>query len=425
MSETATSATQNDRTTCVETFEKDRFASFPHRHGDATGKPETRDRTRGCRNNSISYETSSNFHIFNTLSNRLECHKVSRLPRQTTGQPAWKHSKRICFPASPIDTATPQENQRLETRHVDTEKPAFRTRLPPILTLCSFTIDVFRRVFLRTRKLATSKSMFRARLPSIFSTSHKMPRLPRNLHLVATWRSPANAIYKNTQHDTSKVLRLPRKMTMDTSKVLRLPRKLQHIFWKRHKSIAPATQNDFRHVAEHVWMSRSATPATRNEATTRLKPPKMTTSAELPIGTAIRSSYERLRTVADADATSSEHTFNPQTPRVKREPLLRIRENYIYIYYTYMFIFPLRQARRICPSGHRMRPASACRAQWISKSADPTDRSSSLGHQKRMKSDVHFSTLFYILSFTFLYFSILYHWLFYTFLSIRRWLYTY
>ena len=34
----------------------------------------------------------------------------------------------------------------------------------------------------------------------------------------------------------------------------------------------------------------------------------------------------RLRTAADADATSSEHTLNPQTPRVKREPLLRIRE---------------------------------------------------------------------------------------------------
>ena len=46
-------------------------------------------------------------------------------------------------------------------------------------------------------------------------------------------------------------------------------------------------------------MSRSATPATRNEATTRLKPPKMTTSAELPIGTAIRGSRGRLRTVAD------------------------------------------------------------------------------------------------------------------------------
>ena len=85
MSETATSATQNDRTTCVETFEKDRFASFPHRHGDATGKPETRDRTRGCRKNSISYETSSNFH-------------------------SWQHDKRTSFAASPIDTARPREN---------------------------------------------------------------------------------------------------------------------------------------------------------------------------------------------------------------------------------------------------------------------------------------------------------------------------
>ena len=171
MSETATSATQNDRTTCVETFEKDRFASFPHRHGDATGKPETRDRTRGCRKNSISYETSSNFH-------------------------SWKHDKRTSFAASPIDTAKPRENQRLQTRHLGAPKRAFRTRLPPIFTLCNFKIDVFLRVFLRTWKFATSKSMFRARLLSIFTTSHKMPRLPRNLHLVATWRSPANAICK-------------------------------------------------------------------------------------------------------------------------------------------------------------------------------------------------------------------------------------
>jgi len=137
--------------------------------------------------------------------------------------------------------------------------------------------------------------MFRARLPSIFITSHKMPRLPRNLHLVATWRSPDNAIRKNTQHDTSKVLRLPRLMTLDTSKVLRLPRKLQHIFWKRRKSIAPATQNDLRHVTKHVWMSRSATPATQNEATPHVKPPKVTPFAEL----AIRGSRGRLRTVVN------------------------------------------------------------------------------------------------------------------------------
>jgi len=53
--------------------------------------------------------------------------------------------------------------------------------------------------------------------------------------------------------NTSRVLRLPRKIEdIDTSKVLRLPRKLQRILRKRRKSIAPTTQNDFRHVTKHV-----------------------------------------------------------------------------------------------------------------------------------------------------------------------------
>ena len=80
----------------------------------------------------------SNLYIFNTLSNRLyrlECHKVPRLPRKTTWQPAWTHSIRRGFPASPIDTATLQENQRLETNHVGAPKRAFRARRPPIFTL--------------------------------------------------------------------------------------------------------------------------------------------------------------------------------------------------------------------------------------------------------------------------------------------------
>ena len=47
MSQRATPATQNDMTTCLETFEKERFCSFPHRHGDMSRKPETRDETRG------------------------------------------------------------------------------------------------------------------------------------------------------------------------------------------------------------------------------------------------------------------------------------------------------------------------------------------------------------------------------------------
>ena len=127
--------------------------------------------------------------------------------------------------------------------------------------------------------------MFRARLPSIFNTCHKMPRLPRIAPCRHLTQPSQCHLQKNNQHDTSKVLCLPRK--------------LPQIVWKRRKSIAPATQNDFQHIAKHVWMTRSATPATRNEATKRWKPPNLTTSAELPIGTAILGSYERLRTVAN------------------------------------------------------------------------------------------------------------------------------
>ena len=46
-------------------------------------------------------------------------------------------------------------------------------------------------------------------------------------------------------------------------------------------------------------MSRSATPAMRNEATRRWKPPKVTPFAELTIGTATRPSRGRLGTVAN------------------------------------------------------------------------------------------------------------------------------
>ena len=97
MSQSATPATQNDMTTCLEIFEKEKFRSFPHRHGEATRKPETRDETRRNIKTSISRETSSNFHSL-------------------------KHAEKRSFAVSPIDTAKPQENQRLETRHVGAGK---------------------------------------------------------------------------------------------------------------------------------------------------------------------------------------------------------------------------------------------------------------------------------------------------------------
>ena len=83
--------------------------------------------------------------------------------------------------------------------------------------------------------------------------------------------------------------------------------------------------------------------AKRSYATCEI--PKVTTVAELAIGTAIyrprangcgllqtvangcerlrtvANGCERLRTVANGCATSSEHTLNPQTPRMTREPL--------------------------------------------------------------------------------------------------------
>jgi len=99
------------------------------------------------------------------------------------------------------------------------------------------------------------------------------------------------------------VLRLPRKMTTEISKMLRLPRKLQLIILillKQRKSNAPATQNDFRRAIKQVGMSQSAAPATQND---------MATCSE---------TFKRFK----KDMFCS----FPQTPRVKREPLLHIRE---------------------------------------------------------------------------------------------------
>ena len=156
-------------------------------------------------------------------------------------------------------------------------KRAFRARHPPIFTLRSFQIDVFPRVFLGTSKFCNLK------IDASCEASFNFQHMSENV-TPATEFAPCCHLTQPCQCDLRKTLnttrlisvRLPRKMTMYTSKVLRLPRKLPLIVWKRRESIAPATQNDFRRVAKHAWMSRSATPATRNEATKRWKLPKRT-----------------------------------------------------------------------------------------------------------------------------------------------------
>ena len=176
------------------------------------------------------------------------------------------------------------------------------------------------------------KSMFRARPPSIFhhisQRATPATEFARCHRLTQPWQCDSQKWA--TRHVKSAAL-ATRNDDGGLRSAVRLPRKMQLIVWKRRKSIAPATQKDFGHVMKHVGMSQSAmpatpaTPATQNEATRHLNPPKVTSFTELAIGTAIRASHGRLRTVADVNATSSEHTLNPQTPRVKREPLLCLR----------------------------------------------------------------------------------------------------
>ena len=366
MSQSATAATQNDMTACFETFNKDGFCSFPHRHCDGT--KEACDSRRDMLEHQhehfvpdflkfhicsfkinvflrvflrtdlkidVSCEASVDFswhvtkchawatefapcHHFaqrwqcdsqktrNTTrlkccachakmtwevrkvlrlplnmqrifwkrgksielrlphkttfdtENMLECHKVPRLPRKMTWQPVSKPSTKMGFAASPIDTATAPK--KLATR--DETCWSISTSIS-CQTSSNFTFAASKSTFSYEFSYEpTSKSTFRARLPSIFMTCHKMPRLSHGICTLSPLRAALTMRFaKDTQHDTSKVLRLPRKMTWEVPKVLRLPLNMQRIFWKRGKSIAPATQNDFWHW-KHVGMSQSATPAT-------------------------------------------------------------------------------------------------------------------------------------------------------------------
>ena len=213
--------------------------------------------------------------------------------------------------------------------HVGAARRAFRARLPQIshfaASKSTFSYELSYE--------PTSKSTFRARLPSIFITCHKMPRLPRNLHLVTTLRSADNAIHK--KHAASAAPATQNEIR-GVQSAAPATKNATHLL-KMLRSIAPATQKDFWHVLKHVGMPRSATPATRNEAARRWKAPKVTPFAKLPIGTARRPSRgrlrtvangcERLRTVADVNATSAEHSSTPTPPEWNGNPCYAFGKN--------------------------------------------------------------------------------------------------
>ena len=169
-----------------------------------------------------------------------------------------------------------------------------------------------------------------------------MPPLPRNLHVVTTSRGPDNAIGKKdgTQHNTTRLKccachakwrwRWPKccachekcnASSENVSKVLRLPRK--------------TTFETSWNMLEYVGMSQSATPATRNEAMRSWKCPKVTPfrtyhrHGHSDLARTVADGCERLRTAADGCERLRNvwrTQLNPHTPKVKREPLLRIRE---------------------------------------------------------------------------------------------------
>ena len=115
-----------------------RHCSFPYSYCASRAQPETQHHTHASIKTSISCETSTNFH---TLT----------------------HSQTSGIAASPIVTAHPETRQ-------DTH--------------------------------ANLKTTISCETSSNFDTCHEMPRLPRNLHVVATARSRANAICEkhSTRH---------------------------------------------------------------------------------------------------------------------------------------------------------------------------------------------------------------------------------
>ena len=125
------------------------------------------------------------------------------------------------FAASAIDTATAPESQRLETRHAVASKRTFRVRLRQIFTLRA-PKSTFSHEFCYG---PTSKGRFVQGFHHFSSHITKCHACHGICTLLPLRAALTMRFAKNTQHDTSQVLRLPRKVTMEVVKVLRLPLK--------------------------------------------------------------------------------------------------------------------------------------------------------------------------------------------------------
>ena len=254
----------------------------------------------------------------------LECHEVPRLPRKTTLPPALKQSTKKGFEASPIATATAPQKPATRDETCWSIKTSISCGTYSNFTLRSVKINAFLRVFLWTyiRQNQCFVRGFR-RFSSPVTKCHPCRGICTLSPLRAALTILTARFAENTQHDTSKVLRLPRKVTSEVFKVLRLLRKMQRIVWKRRKSIAPPHKTTFD--TSSNMLECHELPRLPHEM--KLRDAGMTPFAELTIGTAIWSSRGRLRTVADVNATSCEHSSTPWPPEWNGNPCYALGKN--------------------------------------------------------------------------------------------------
>ena len=111
-----------------------------------------------------------------------------------------------------------------------------------------------------------------------------------------------------SSENVAKVMRLPHKTTFDA--------KRSNVTFETSKS-DPFCRTYHRH--GHTGLARTVA-----DGCERLR--------------TVANGCKRLQTVANINTTSREHSLNPQTPRVKREPLLRIREKTMCTIHTYINI---------------------------------------------------------------------------------------
>ena len=142
---------------------------------------------------------------------------------------------------------------------------------------------------------------------------------------------------KSEQHDTSKVLRLPRKMMMEVSKskccaarktvthLLNLTQKFCPCHTKRFLTRYEACWNVTKCHACHAKRGYATFGTSRSDRSCRTHH----RHGHMALTRTVADGCGRLRTVVDGCGRKCnvERTHpQPQTPRVKREPLLRIRE---------------------------------------------------------------------------------------------------